>query len=348
MTTLLSNTSTTDRPVISVLLPFYNPGKSLRRALESIICQTFTKWELILIDNGSTDETLAMAQEFAASDSRITLCHEPRKGIVNALNHGLSMCRGIYIARMDADDVSHPDRLWLQMDFLRDNPGVSLVSGLVRYASESSALEGYRRYVEWLNGIISENDICRNMFIESPFAHPSVMFTRAALEKYGTYAEGPFPEDYEMWLRWLCAGARCCKLPVTVLDWFDHPQRLSRTDPRYSPDAFNRVKIRYLDIWLRSHNPFHPCIAVWGAGKLGRKNAALLEELGHKVQFFIDVDTRKINAGKCISYKDVPPAGTCFIIGFVGNRHVTPQIRAFLNERGYTETVDYMLAAGIS
>jgi len=339
--------SAISKPLISVLLPFYNAGELISRAIQSIINQTFVSWELILVNNGSTDCSVKLAECAAKADSRIKIINESCKDIVNALNTGLLQCKGEYIARMDADDESLPNRLSWQFNFMNLNPEIDLSSGLVKHVSNNGESRGYKIYVDWINSLITNEQIHLNQFIESPFAHPSVVFTKKALQKYGGYSEGDFPEDYEMWLRWLNMGAKCQKIEKEILIWNDFPTRLSRTDERYKADAFNSIKIQYLDKWLKKYNPFFPEIAIWGAGKIGRKNALLLEKLGHKIIFFIDVSLKKIIHNNCMMYTDIPKAGDCFIVNFVGNRGAAPLIKKELVSKGYIEGKSFIMAAGI-
>ena len=339
--------ATVYEPLISVLLPFYNAESTLPRAIQSIINQTFINWELVLINNVSTDTSVEKAKQFAHNDSRIVLIDELHKGVVNAFNTGLNFCKGEFIARMDADDFSLPERLNWQYHFMLENPDLDLTSGLVRHVSDNRDTRGYKIYVDWINNLISYDQIYLNQFIESPFANPSVMFTRKALLKYGGCLEGNFPEDYEMWLRWLSMGATCRKIEKEVLLWYDYPDRLSRNNGKYSKEAFNSIKIHYLDKWLRKFNPFFPDLVIWGAGKTGHKNAKLLEKLGHKINYFIDVSPKKTFKHNCISYNELPQAGTCFIVSFVGNRGASSLIKRELQSKGYKEGLSFIIAAGI-
>lgn len=338
----------TSKPQISVLLPFYNAGFNLSHAIQSILKQTYSSWELILVNNGSTDISPDVAEQFTKIDNRIALINEPQKGIVSALNTGLSHCKGDYIARMDADDVSLPTRLELQYNLLKQNPDLDLTSGIVRYISDNkNDTTGFQLYVDWINKLITHEDIYMNQFIESPLAHPSVMFTKKTLLKYGNYRDGNFPEDYEMWLRWLSMGARCQKIEKEVLLWYDNPLRLSRCDKRYNKQAFSLIKIEYLDKWLKNHNSHFPFLCIWGAGKIGRRNSRLLEKRGHKIIFFIDIAEKRINQKNCIHYSKLPIAGEHFVVSFVNNRGVAGLIRHELNEKGYKEGVNFIMAAGM-
>lgn len=332
---------------ISVLLPFYNPGSFFKEALESIIRQSFKDWELILVNNASDLASIKTAHHFALRDKRIKLVSENEKGIVAALNTGILHCEANYIARMDADDISLPRRLELQYHFMEQNPHVDLCSGKVIHSSpHAQKTKGYALYVEWINSIVSCDQFRLYRFIESPLAHPSVMFRRSCVEKWGAYRQGDFPEDYELWLRWMQQGACMAKTPEVLLEWRDHPVRLSRSDARYHPDAFCAIRLQYLHQWLKENNPFHPDIAIWGAGKTSRRQSRILEKMGCRILYYIDVDLAKTQAHDCIHYSETPTPGNCFIISLTGSRGAFAKIEAFLESKEYTNGKDFILAAG--
>ena len=335
-------------PQISVVLPFFNAENTLHKAIESIQNQTFSNWELILVNNASTDKSPEIAKLFSKKDNRIIIVNEPKKGIVEALNTGLSYCKAPYIARMDADDISLPSRLELQYNFMHQNTEVDLCSGLVQHFSETeNNTSGYKIYVDWINKLITHQDIRLNQFVESPLAHPSVMFRKQSLKKYGTYSDGDFPEDYEMWLRWLNNGAQFFKLKQEILIWYDSPDRLSRNDSKYSKVAFNKTRIYYLDKWLKKNNPFYPHLWIWGAGKIGKKLAKQLSLKGHQIISFIDICPKKAKQKNCIHYSDIPKAGHCFIVNFVATRGTATLIKNELFRKNYTEGKDFIMAAGL-
>jgi len=193
-------------PEVSVLLPVFNAAAAACRAIESIRRQSLRQWELIVVDDGSTDETAELLRRLAAAEPRLRVVTIPHGGIVNALNTGLASVRAPLVARMDADDESHPDRLAAQVTLLRDRPEVGLAGCLVEFGGDRQRQAGYARHVDWLNSVVSSDDIALNRFVESPFAHPSVMFRLALTREHGGYRHGEFPEDYELWLRWIEAG----------------------------------------------------------------------------------------------------------------------------------------------
>jgi glycosyltransferase involved in cell wall biosynthesis len=277
------------------------------------------------------------------------LIRAPHEGIVAALNRGLAGARGGLIARMDADDVSLPERLAIQKRFLEEHPQIGMVGCCVRHVGDADRQAGYARYVEWTNRLLLPEDIAANRFVESPFAHPSVMFRRELIERHGAYREGGFPEDYELWLRWLDAGVRMQKLPATLLEWSDYRARLSRNDARYDVEAFHRIKAGYLARWLVRHNPLHPRVIVWGAGRVTRRRAGLLRAQGVEITAYVDIDPAKIgrmlDGVPVMAPDELPAPGRAFVIPWVANVSAREQIAGHLEKLGYRLARDYLPAA---
>ena len=329
-------------------MPVRNAGPTVARAVASIQAQTLNDWELIAIDDDSKDASRFILIEMAQVEPRLRILRT-KGGIVPALNAGLAAATGDYVARMDADDESHPERLAKQAEFLRTNPDIGLVSCRVGYGGDRATNEGYALHVDWINTLLTPEDIALNRFVESPLAHPSVMFRRHLIEECGNYRSGDFPEDYELWLRWMDADVRMAKLADELLTWHDLPGRLSRTDSRYSPEAFYRLKARWLAEWLKHHvDPPRP-VWVWGAGRPTRQRAAHLAEHGITIAGYIDVDAKKtgqkISGVPVVPASELPPAGESFILGYVGTRGARDLIRSALLRAGRREGEDFLMCA---
>lgn len=279
-------------PAVSIVLPFRNEAAHLAECLASIRAQTLAAWELLAIDDGSDDQSAAIIQSFAAGDGRVRLLQPGRVGLVAALNLGIAEARAPLIARMDADDVMHPDRLRAQHEYLRARPEVALAGTQVELFPPDEVRGGYLEYVRWQNAIVEPDDVAREIYVESPFAHPSVMARTEVLRAIGGYADGPFPEDYELWLRLHAAGHRMGKVERMLLRWRERSGRTSRVDPRYGRDAFDLLRAEYLarDPRIASARE----IVVWGAGRRSRLRARLAMERGVRPAAWIDIDPRKI------------------------------------------------------
>lgn len=330
-------------PKVSVVLPFYNAEATLERAVESIQSQTFQNFELILVNNNSTDQSVQIAQKLSTSDARIQLLHERQQGVTFAANTGNNAASGEYIARMDADDFSLPERLEKQTRFLDRSPQTGVVSCLVKHIDPTMKSGGIKKYVEWVNSLDTPQAIKQNRFIEMPLINPSVMFRRQLLKKHGGYVHGNFPEDYEMWLRWLGNGVVIDKIPQVLFHWHDSDSRLTRTDPRYSTDAFYRTKAEHLSKWLLNNN--HPYLWVWGAGRKSRMRVSHLMDKGVFIEGYIDLKTRELEDSCCIHYNDFNWNAPAFILSYVGNHGAREKIRAFLHSKGKIEGKDFLLVA---
>jgi glycosyltransferase involved in cell wall biosynthesis len=330
-----------DSPMISVLLPAYNAEATIREAITSLERQTFEEFEIIAVDDGSSDETGAILEQIA--DPRLRLIRIPHSGLIPALNIGLNHCTGDLIARMDADDVCHPERLRLQSEFMAAHPEVSVCGCLVRSFPRSRVKAGFLQYESWLNSLITHEQIARDIFVESPLAHPSVTMRAEELRALGGYREMGWPEDYDLWLRFFMAGKRFAKVPRTLLFWRESEHRLTFTDSRYSVENFLRLKAHFL-----AKLTTRPVI-VWGAGMMGRRLIKHLVRERIRPIAVIDIDPKKIG-GHTRGIPIVPPEDLenhpdAFVISAVGSEGARDTIRARLAGTGRHEKTDFVCAA---
>jgi glycosyltransferase involved in cell wall biosynthesis len=332
-------------PKVSVVLPFYNAEKTLSVALQSIANQDYTDWECVMVNNNSSDGSRDIALGWEHHDPRFTLLNEERQGVMYASNRGCDAARGDYLARMDADDVSLPGRLRLQSEFLDQNPEFGAVAGKVLHVGDPQNTEGFRRFVEWSNSLCTYKEIYHRRFIEAPIVNPTAMWRRSTMEQHGMYLAGDFPEDYEMWLRWLDRGVKIAKLQEVILEWHDSEQRLTRTDPIYSDRSFFEIKSKYLAKWLAENNSFHPRVTVWGASRISRRRARILEQHGISISTYIDTKKGRQIERDVIHYEDLPLAGEMFILTYIRQMDNRERIQGFLEDRGYVEGKDYLLVS---
>lgn len=328
---------------VSVIIPVCNAEKTLQTAVDSIFKQSFASWELILVENGSDDATWSICRNLALHDSRVICASLPEKNIARALNHGIDLASHPLIARMDADDYSFPDRLEIQARFLTENPEYGLISGKVDMPSDGMKNNGYREYVNQINDWVSRADLEKYRFIESPFAHPSVMFRKSLMEMFGVYSTDPIPEDYELWLRWFKNGVKMAKLPQKVIRWNDSPDRLSRTHVHYSKGAFDQVRYDFLADYLRELISPEKDVYVWGGGKLAKQKLRKIQNrICLSIKGIIEVKPKeKLKPGE-FHYSEIPEPGQTFIISLVSNRGMYLEIEKFLVERRYTPGMDFI------
>ena len=316
----------------------------------SLARQTLTDFEVLAVDDGSGDATRVKLEIWSERDPRFRVIPQEHAGVIVAANAGLAACTAPYIARMDADDRAHPERLAQQASYLADHPDVAVVSSLVRAFPDADVRTGYRIYIKWLNSLVTDEDIRREMFVESPLANPSIMMRRDCFEKMGGYHEYGWPEDYDLWLRMYLAGAKFAKIPQVLLEWRDHPERITRTDGRYSVENFLRAKAYYL---ARGPLVGRDAVFVWGAGMMGRRLGKQLQNNQVSLAAFVDIDPKKIGRTKrgkpIIAPDDLLEWWDRFenpaLLAAVGARGARALIRARLLKMGLVEGQDWWGAA---
>jgi len=324
-------------PKISVLMPCYNREHTLEETLESIAAQSLEDFEVVAVDDGSTDQTAAILTRWQAKDARFRLIRLPHAGIIPALNTGLAEARADLIARMDADDKMHPARLEKQVAYLETHPEVALVSSLVAGFPAGKLRHGFQHYIDWLNSLTSHEDICREMYVESPLCHPTVAFRKKVVVDLGGYQEHGWAEDYDLWLRMEAASHRFAKLPETLLEWREHPERLTRTDSRYSLENFIRAKAHYLAAGPLANRD---AVFIWGAGMHGRRLSKHLLRAEVPLKAFVDIDSKKIGRTRrgrpILSPADLPKSWGASqnpaLLAAVGAAGARELIRAQLNQ----------------
>lgn len=329
---------------VCILLPFRQAADTLDAAISSIALQSCRDWRLLLIDNASSDKSREIAASRAEKDERMMVIDVPTIGVAHALSTGLAHAQGEYIARMDADDIAHPDRLARQLAFLEAHPEIGVLGTRTRFETSVEKSSGMAWFVNWQNAIITPHEHYVKRFVDAPLAHPTVVFRRELIERHGGYSTDPLPEDLELWLRWMDAGVRFAKLPEELLTWNDHMHRLSRTHPNYSVDAFFSTKMKWLAKWLRRSLNGKPVI-VAGTSGLCRDRARLLEAQGIGIHAFTDVKPREVPGYDFIAHDALPPSGAAFIVSFISQRGTGDRIAGYLLSRGLIEGEDFILAA---
>ncbi len=209
-------------PAISVVMPVYNAETFVREAVESILAQTFTNFELIVINDGSTDGSLMILEEMASRDPRVVLLDRPNGGIVSALNAGIECARGQFIARMDADDVAMPERFALQYERMMTEPMLGVLGSFIRIIDKAG------KVVRILDYPVTPKETALYLEYPSTVAHPAVMIRKEALMKVGGYrAVVNNAEDYDLWLRISEIGYSIANLPIPLLNYRMHGMNVS-------------------------------------------------------------------------------------------------------------------------
>ena len=236
-------------PKVSVILPVYNGGLYLKEAMESVLNQTFTDFELIIINDGSTDDSPKIIAKFY--DSRIKIINQKNQGLIASLNTGIRLSKGKYIARMDADDISLPERFQKQIAHLDANDDIGLLGTTFAIQSE-----------EKISGIaavlLNDQDLRYQLLYKCPFGHGTVMFRKnleSKLDELWYLQSEKHVEDYELWSR-MALITKIANLPDILYIWRDNPSGVSSKNrvnqKKKAKEIANRNQL-CLNLFLRRH-----------------------------------------------------------------------------------------------
>jgi glycosyltransferase involved in cell wall biosynthesis len=332
-------------PAISVLLPARDASATLPACLRSLQRQTDGSWECIVVDDGSRDDTQAVAARAAAADARIRVVAMPHGGIVAALEAGLAECRASLVARMDADDVMHRDRLAAERTALDADPGVAAVGCHVRFFPRRAMTDGLRDYERWLRSLRDEAAVRADAFVECPIAHPTLMIRREVLSAL-RYRDAGWPEDYDLVLRLLAAGHRIGVVPRRLLAWRDSADRLTRRHPAYAQERIVACKAAFLaDGFLAGPDGY----LLWGHGGTGRALRRALAAHGKRPTLVVEVHPGRIG-NRIANAPVVAPEALADVprgrlVASVAGEEARGLIRGFLAKLGWIETRDFVVAA---
>ncbi|WP_265593971.1 glycosyltransferase [Haloferula sp. BvORR071] len=323
-------------------MPFRNSAATLPEALASVSAQSFGDWELLAVDDRSTDDSAEIVREFAAGDPRVRLLqNDSGRGVVGASETAGRVARAEWLARMDSDDVSHPERLARQWAMAQARPDLDVIGCGVEILTPLG--DGMARHVEWVNSLAEPEAIANARFIENPLVHPSALMRKAAVNAVGGYREVPWAEDHDLWLRLLERGSVFGKVPETLLGWRDSATRLTRNDPRYGDVFRNKMRAHFLSRMprIREHG-----VVVAGAGPIGKAIAQELLLRGIEVKGFYEVHPRrigeKIHGAAVAGLEDF---GKCWreavMLGAVGVPGARDDIAGMAREAGYVDGRDF-------
>jgi len=280
------------KPIISILMPVFNAEKYLTECLDSIQSQSFKNWELIAVDDYSLDNSYSILKQRSEEDSRVCLFQNSgKKGIIPSLKLAFSKAKGVYLSRMDADDIMHEEKIELLHQALLENPSKEIAVPLVSYFAEQGVGEGYKNYEQWLNNLTAREKNFEDIYKECVIPSPAWMIERSNFIKAGAFDFNLYPEDYDLCFRWYKENYHVIKVDKVLHYWRDYKDRSSRTDPNYADQNFNALKLEYfISLDYKSDKK----LILWGAGKKAKKIAKIL--INKKVAFdWVTNNTAKIN-----------------------------------------------------
>lgn len=327
--------------LVSIIMPVKNTGQFLKECLDSICNQSETHWELISVNDHSTDDSAAILEFYASKDSRINVFKNEGAGIIEALRLAFSKSKGTVITRMDSDDIMHVDKIKILKNNLLNKGEGNIATGMVKYIAEYEVGEGFQKYEAWLNGLIQKGNNFTEIYKECVIPSPCWMVFRNDLLKCEAFEPNLYPEDYDLTFRFYLNGLKPVPCNQVLHYWRDYSTRTSRTDDHYSDNTFLSIKALY---FLKTEYDKNKNLVIWGAGGKGKELAKKMIE--NDIPFYWICDNPK-KIGKYIYDQKLYPFEQLEVIESsqsiitVANPREQEIIKKYFLDRGANPMEDY-------
>ena len=319
---------------ISILMPVYNAEKYLAACLESIVNQSETNWELLAVNDFSTDNSEEILQNFARQDRRISVFQNTAKGIIPALRLAFQHSTGELITRMDADDAMFSSKLADLKAILIENGRGYLATGGVQYFSADELGAGYLKYEQWLNHLTTQSLNFTEIYKECVIPSPCWMVFREDLLLCESFDRTVYPEDYDLCFRFYKYGLKVVGSPQILHRWRDHATRSSRTMEVYANNHYFNLKLPYfLELDWQKDRP----LVLWGAGKKGKQLAKMLENKGIPFYWFCNTPRKwgvRLFGTTLDNFENITTLMKPQIIVAVGAPDAQEEIKIYLSKVG--------------
>ena len=327
--------------LVSILIPFKNTEEYLDECLLSIINQSYKNWEVLAVNDHSTDSSAKIVARFANIDKRIKLYSNKGNGIIEALRTAYKISTGHFVTRMDSDDIMKENRLEVMASALKKYGKGHLAVGQVRYFSHRGISNGYERYEQWLNQLTKTGNNYSEIYKECVIPSPCWMIYREDLDNCGAFTPDRYPEDYDLTFRFYGNNLKCIPCNQVLHMWRDYDTRTSRTSEHYAQNYFLDIKLHY---FLKLDYDPKKVLTVWGAGYKGKEIAKGLKK--RNIDFYWLCDNPK-KIGKEIYGKEMHHFSilTEFknpqSVITVANEGAQKMIRAYLTKLEHKTLVDF-------
>mgnify|MGYP003632195683 CR=1 FL=1 len=327
--------------LVSIVIPFKNTEEFLSDCLNSILKQTYSNFEVLAVNDNSTDSSKKIVVNYSLNDSRIKVFENYGSGIINALQLAYSKSNGTFITRMDSDDLMAPNKIEAMVNALLKNGEKHIAVGQVKYFSKNGINDGYFKYEQWLNSLTKTGNNYKEIYKECVIPSPCWMVFKTDFDSCGGFNSETYPEDYDLAFRFYEHNLKCIPCSEVLHLWRDYDTRTSRTSEHYAQNYFLDLKIKYflkLD-YIKSNN-----LVVWGAGKKGKTIATKLIKKGVD---FIWVCNNPNKIGKHIygkkmnSYSFIEEICNSQIVVTVANQKEQNFIKKYLNALHKSPSQDY-------
>ncbi len=330
------------KPLVSILTPFKNTAAFLEACILSIQAQTYTHWELLIVDDHSTDNSAALVAAFAKTDSRIHLLNNEGSGIINALQVAYKHSTGALITRMDSDDIMTINKLEVLVHQLETYGKRHVAVGGVSYFNANGVGPGYKSYELWLNALTQKGTNYSEIYKECVIPSPCWMLHREDLDRCGAFQPHVYPEDYDLTFRFYKHGYTCIPCSEVIHKWRDYSTRTSRTHVHYAQNHFTTLKVQhFLDI---DYNP-DKNLVVWGAGTKGKLMAQLFLDREVPFEWICDNPNKigkSIYGKRLLNFEALADIKNPQSLITVANKAAQQEIRTYLNQLQLLPFKDYI------
>ena len=327
--------------LVSIVIPFKNTATYLIECLDSILAQSYKDWEIIAINDHSTDDSLSIVESYSKKDARLKVFSNNGIGIIPALQTAYSKSSGGFITRMDSDDIMKPNRLELMTDLLLKYGKGNVSVGQVRYFSHRGISDGYSRYEKWLNGLTALGNNYSEIYKECVIPSPCWMVYREDFDNCGGFESNRYPEDYDLTFRFYQNNLKIIPCKQILLLWRDYDTRTSRTHEHYAQNYFLDIKLHYF--LSLDFNPKRPLV-IWGAGFKGKNIAKTLIERNINFIWLCDNPnkiTKKIYDQELFHFSKLKNLKKPQSIVTVANKEAQLEIKSYLHGLKHKPGVDY-------
>jgi len=326
---------------ISILIPFKNTAEFLPDCIQSIINQTYDNWEILAVNDHSTDNSLDVMHSYAQKETRINVLKNEGKGIIEALRTAYSHAQGTYITRMDSDDIMSPNKLENMVRSLEKLGQGHIALGKVKYFSKEGVGDGYKSYEKWLNRLTEKGLNYSEIYKECVIPSPCWMVHRTDLERAGSFTSNRYPEDYDLAFRFYEQDLKCIPTNELLHYWRDYGHRTSRTSEHYAQNYFLDIKLHY---FLKLDRDNESPLVLWGAGNKGKtlaknllkKNIAFIWVCNNSNKIGLDIYDKRMN-----HYLELSKLQKAQVIITVANKEAQEFIKDYLQDQGKNRVQDY-------
>ncbi|MFK7954220.1 MAG: glycosyltransferase [Ekhidna sp.] len=333
-------------PLVSIIMAVKDTAPYLPDCLDSIINQTYQNWELIAVNDHSSDKTPEILQEYSNKDARIKVFHSKRHKLIPTLKEGYQHLSGELINRMDSDDKMPLDKIEvLVREWQKYGKGTIIAGGTEHFVDEGEVGGGFRRYEEWLNEVAKNSTHYQEIYQECVIPSHCWIIHEDDFRSVDAFNPEIYPEDYDLCFRFYKAGLNVVGVDKILHHWRDRSNRISRTWEEYKDNRYFEMKLRYFNELDRDLN--RPLV-IWGAGRNGKDLAKLILEKEKEFHWVCDND-RKI--GKDVygivmqDFNEVPNMTNAQILIVVASPDDKKEIRKQLQAWGKKPIEDYWFFA---